>query len=44
MFQYCGYGVAMGNGGPECRDAADYVTAEVNEDGLLKAFKHLELI
>lgn len=44
MFELCGYSVAMGNAGPECKEAADYVTADVNEDGLAKAFRHLGLI
>lgn len=44
MFDICGYGVAMGNAGQETKDAADYVTTDVNEDGIWNAFKHLELI
>jgi hydroxymethylpyrimidine pyrophosphatase-like HAD family hydrolase len=34
----------MGNGGPEIKAAADYITDDVNEDGLYNAFKHLGLI
>ncbi len=44
MFECCGYGVAMGSGGEECKAAADYVTTAVDEDGLYNAFKYLELI
>ncbi len=44
MFELCGYSVAMGSGGPECRAAADYVTAAVDDDGLCKAFEYLHLI
>lgn len=44
MFELCAYNVAMGNGGPEIKDAADYITDDVNEDGLFNAFKHLGLI
>lgn len=44
MFECCGYNVAMGNGGPEIKAAADYVTTDVNDDGLWNAFKYLELI
>lgn len=44
MFELCEYNVAMGNGGPEIKEAADYITADVDEDGLYKAFEHLELI
>ena len=38
---------AMGvkyNGGAEIKEAADYITDDVNEDGLYNAFKHLGLI
>ncbi len=41
---YCGYGVAMGSGGDEIKAMADYVTDDVDEDGLYKAFVHLGLI
>jgi hydroxymethylpyrimidine pyrophosphatase-like HAD family hydrolase len=34
----------MGNGGAEIKEAADYITDDVNEDGLYNAFKHLGLI
>lgn len=44
MFELCAYNVAMGNGGPEIKAAADYITDDVNEDGLYNAFKHLGLI
>ncbi len=44
MFELCGFSVAMGNAGPECKAAADYITTDVNEDGLWNAFKHLNLI
>ena len=44
MFECCGYSVAMGNGGPECKAAADYITDDINEDGLANAFRHLGLI
>lgn len=44
MFECCGFNVAMGNGGPEIKDAADYITNDVNEDGLYNAFKYLKLI
>lgn len=40
----CAYNVAMGNGGPEIKEAADYITTDVNDDGLYSAFKHLGLI
>ena len=44
MFELCAFNVAMGNGGPEIKEAADYITDDVNEDGLFNAFKHLGLI
>lgn len=44
MFELCAYNVAMGNGGPEIKAAADYITGDVNDDGLYKAFQYLKLI
>lgn len=44
MFEVCAYNVAMGNGGPEIKEAADYITTDVNENGLWNAFKHIGLI
>ncbi len=44
MFELCNYNVAMGNGGPEIKAAADYVTTDVDEDGLYNAFKYLQLV
>ncbi len=44
MFEACGYNVAMGNGGPEIRAAADYVTGDVCENGLWDAFERLGLL
>lgn len=44
MLEYCAYGVAMGSGGTEIKQMADYVTDDVDKDGLRKAFLHLGLI
>lgn len=44
MFEYCACGVAMGNGGYEIKDAADFITDDVHNDGLYKAFVRLGLI
>ena len=44
MLEYCNFGVAMGSGGEEIRAMADYVTDDVDKDGLYKAFVHLGLI
>lgn len=44
MLEYCQIGVAMGSGGDEIKAMADYVTDDVDKDGLYKAFVHLGLI
>lgn len=44
MLMFCHIGVAMGNSKPELKEIADYVTTDVNDDGLWKAFKHFNLI
>lgn len=44
MITLCKIGVAMGNGGEEIKQAADYITDAVEEDGLYHAFKHFNLI
>ena len=44
MFECCAYSVCMGSGGEEAKAAADYVTDDVECDGLYKAFEKLSLI
>lgn len=44
MLEYCAVGVAMGSGGDEIKSMADYVTDDVDKDGLYKGFEHLGLI
>ena len=44
MFEICSYAVAMGSGGKECKEAADYVTTDTDDDGLYNAFAYLGLI
>ena len=44
MLEYCHVGVAMGSGGDEVKAMADYVTDDVNKDGLYNAFKYFGLI
>lgn len=44
MLEHSSVGVAMGNGGEEIRAMADYVTDDVEHDGLWKAFSHMGLI
>lgn len=44
MIQFAGIGIAMGNACQELKDAATYVTDDVDKDGLFNIFKKLELI
>ena len=44
MLQTVGIGVAMGNAEEAVKAAADYVTDDVDEDGLWKALKHFGLL
>ena len=44
MLEYCAFGVAMGSGGEEIKSMADYITDDVDKDGLFKGFEHLGLI
>lgn len=44
MIQHAGIGVAMGNAGEEVKAIADYVTSSVDEDGVMNALKHFEVI
>ena len=44
MLQGVGVGVSMGNGTPETKAAADFVTDSNNEDGIEKALRHFNLI
>lgn len=44
MLECCEIGVAMGNGGEEIKSMADYITDDVQEDGLYHAFVKLGLI
>ena len=44
MLKACGIGIAMGNGQQECKDAADYVTGDILDDGIRNAFLHFGLI
>ncbi len=44
MVKYCNIGVAKDNAADELKEAADYVTNHVNEDGLWNAFKEYEVI
>lgn len=44
MLRFAGIGVALGNAEPEVKSAADYVTDDIDEDGLAKALRHFGLI
>ena len=44
MLEFCAIGVAMGSGGDEIKAMADYITDDVDKDGLYKAFEHFNLI
>ena len=44
MLRYCGFSVAMGNASKNVKETADYITGDVNSDGLYKAFSFLKLI
>lgn len=44
MIQRCHTGIAMGNGFDELKKAADYVTDDIDHDGLAKAMEHFDLV
>lgn len=44
MLRAVGIGVAMGNAGPQVKAAADYVTTDVEQDGIANALRHFGLI
>ncbi len=44
MLEAAGIGVAMGNGSEEAKKIADYVTDDCDDDGILNALKHFEII
>lgn len=44
MLRIAGVGVCMGNGTEAAREAADYVTAPLEEDGIWKACRYLGLL
>ena len=43
MLQFCGFGVAMGNASRQVKEAADYVTASNDEEGVYIALNSLRL-
>lgn len=44
MLRHAGIGVAMGNARDRVKEAADYITTTVDEDGIYNALKHFEII
>jgi len=44
MLHYAGTGIAMGNASDEVKHAANYVTTSVDEEGIIAALKHFDLI
>lgn len=44
MLELAGIGVALGNAEEAVKKAADYVTADIDDDGVAKALKHFGLI
>ncbi len=44
MLRFDGIGVAMGNAVEVTKEAADYITDSVDNDGILKALQHFGLI
>ena len=44
MLKAVGFGVAMGNAHPQLKAVADYVTDDIDDDGLYKGLQALGLI
>lgn len=44
MLRFAGIGVAMANGSPLAKAAADYVTADIDEGGIALALRHFGLL
>lgn len=44
MLSYVAHGVAMGNGTKEAKQAAEYVTSDIMEDGIKRGLEHYGLI
>ena len=44
MLKFVGIGVALGNAKDALKEIADYVTADIDDDGIEKALKHFNLI
>ena len=44
MLQHVALSVAMENGNDKVKEIADYVTADVDEDGILKALRYFSIL
>lgn len=44
MLSFAGHSIAMGNASQVAKDAAEYVTSHIHEDGVFHALKHYNLI
>lgn len=44
MLKFAGIGVALGNAKDALKEVADYITDDIDEDGIEKALKHFNLI
>lgn len=44
MLQYADLGIALKNGSDSCKQAADYVTDDIDEDGIYNALVHFNII
>ena len=44
MIKYAGLGIAMGNAIDKCKKVADYVTTDIDDNGIYNAFKYAGII
>lgn len=44
MLRHVGVGIAMGNANPEVKEIADFITDDVDSDGIWNALKHFHII
>lgn len=44
MIEFCNIGVAMGNALPKVKEVSNYITDDIDNDGIYKAMKYLKLI
>ena len=44
MIQFCGVGVAMGNAQEKVKEVADYVTTDIDQDGIENALRFYGII